>query len=254
MRAEHAERRWRRTIITAGLLAVFLTLAACSSDEADETDASAEDEAAGSDATEASSPSTEETTPPETTATTAPPAADTDLVDTLLAAELPSVLLGLTPSAGLEPEVEQTNEHFLVCPVEDAEVSSVRQTDYPDGAATLVREFLLFDTADEAAAYLVSVEAESGPGCQSELLRDDGTGRTSAVEDFEPVSIDGADGFRSVIVQEILGRFGFSTVVRLQVQEGSVVIVATDFGGQIDSAVDLELLVQDGLELVRSAQ
>ncbi len=255
MAAERAGRHWHRTGLAAAVVAVWLTLAACTTDESDASgEATADGEATGSDTTDAASPTTEDTMPPETTATTEPPAGDIDLVDTLLAAELPSVVLGLTPSSDLEPEVELADDHFLVCPLDDAEVMTVRQTDYPDGAATVVREFLLFETADEAAAYLGGVEAESGPGCQSELLRDDGGGRTSAVEDFAPVNVDGADGFRSVIAQEIIGRDGFSTAVRIQVQEGPVVIVATDFGGQVDGGPDLELLVRDGLELVRSMQ
>lgn len=252
--------------VAAGIVGVCLALTACSSADT-ESDAEAGSEAAGaeSETTAVATPSTETTLPADTEDAEEPDndsesadadaeGTDADLVEVLLAAPLPTDVLGLESNPDLEPEVEEVDSHFLVCPVEDTPVINVQQTDFPAGWGTVVREFLVLGTSDEAVAYLDEVEAESGLGCSSELLRDDGGGRTSVVETFEPITVDGAEGFRSVITQEIIGRDGFSTVTRIQVQVGNVVVVATYFGGVLDDTPDLELLVQDGLELVRSAQ
>jgi len=176
-----------------------------------------------------------------------------DLTERLLAAELPLDVLGLERSTDLDPRVELVDDHFLVCPQEDAEVTNVAQSDVLL-AGSIIREFLIFDDEAAAMAFLDSVEAANVGGCESVLEREDGPSRSATVQSFEAITIDGAKGFRWVAVQQIdMPDRAPSNVIRVQAREANIVVVATIFTGFIEEEPNLEELVRDGLDLVRSA-
>jgi len=249
----------RRALVSAGAAALAFVLAGCSgstSNTTPETEPSDEPSSASTvPATDEGPADTEEQDEAAADDGAAAPAGvSSDLTEVLLAADLPLDVLGLERGPDLDPRVELVDDHFLVCPQDSATVVNVAQTDFLL-AGTVVREFLIFDDDAGARAFLDAVEAANLGGCESVLEREDGPSRTAVVESFEPITVDGAEGYRWVAVQQVdMPDRAPSNVTRVQVQDGNVVVVATMFVGFVEDAPDLDALVQDGLELVRSTR
>lgn len=249
----------RRAWLSAGAAVLTLLLTGCGGSSSNTTGPEAEsaDEPSSASTAPAADESPADTEEQDRAAAddgdTAADGASSELTEVLLAADLPLDVLGLERGPDLDPRVELVDDHFLVCPQDSAEVVNVAQTDFLL-AGSVVREFLIFDDDAGARAFLDSVEAANVGGCESVLEREDGPSRTAVVQSFEPVTVDGAEGSRWVAVQQVdMPDRAPSNVTRVQVQDGNVVVVATMFVGFIEDEPDLQALIRDGLDLVRSA-